>query len=83
MAILQKKPFGISLVSARYVPFSKIYSSASISENTIQKDIQKLIELELVRKTVKGFVTKTDILRIPLARRRLLEAGATLSNKPL
>jgi Fic family protein len=62
------KEFTVSEVSGLSVPLAKHY--ASISGKTIQRDVEKLMELELVRKSEKGYVTNTDSLRRMIAKRR-------------
>ena len=62
--------FKLFQVSGLSIPLAKQY--AGITEKTIQRDIEKLIELELVRKTQGSYIANTDILRSMIAKRRLL-----------
>lgn len=63
------KEFTISQVSSLTVPLAKQYAG-SVSEKTIQRDVEKLMELELVRKLEIGYIANTDILRSMIAKRR-------------
>jgi len=63
------KEFTISQVSSLTVPLAKQYAG-SVTEKTIQRDVEKLIELELVRKSETGYIANTDILRSMIAKRR-------------
>lgn len=65
------KEFKISQVSSLTVPLAKQYAGA-VSEKTIQRDVEKLIDLELVRKSGNYYITNTDILRSMIAKRRSL-----------
>lgn len=64
------KEFTISQVSSLTVPLAKQYSGAGVTEKTIQRDVEKLIELELVRKSESGYIANVDILRSMIAKRR-------------
>jgi len=61
--------FTISQVSNLSIPLAKQYAGG-VSEKTIQRDVEKLIELELVRKSKSGYIANTDILRSMIAKRR-------------
>lgn len=69
------KEFTISQVSSLSVPLAKQYAGA-VSEKTIQRDVEKLIELELVRKSDTGYIANTDILRSMIAKRRPQNNGS-------
>ncbi len=58
-----------SKISSLTIPLAKAYGS--VSEKTIQRDIEKLIELGLVRKTESEFIANTDVLRNMIAKRRI------------
>lgn len=60
--------FTASKVPGMSIPLAQAYSS--VVEKTVQRDIEKLMELELVRKTAFGFVANTDALRSMIAKRR-------------
>jgi len=62
--------FTISQVSNLSIPLAKQYAGG-VSEKTIQRDVEKLMELELVRKSKSGYIANTDILRSMIAKRRL------------
>jgi len=62
--------FTISQVSNLSIPLAKQYAGV-VSEKTIQRDVEKLMELELVRKSKSGYIANTDILRSMIAKRRL------------
>jgi len=47
------------------------FTYANKTEKTIQRDIEKLIELELVKKSTHGYTTNIDSLRSMFAKRRL------------
>lgn len=68
------KEFTVSQVSDLTIPLAKQYAG-SVSEKTIQRDLEKLIDLELVRKSKNGFIANTDILRSMIAKRRPLTNG--------
>jgi hypothetical protein len=61
--------FTISQVSNLSIPLAKQYAGG-VSEKTIQRDVEKLMELELVRKSKSGYIANTDILRSMIAKRR-------------
>jgi transcriptional antiterminator len=61
--------FTISQVSSLTVPLAQQYARA-VSEKTIQRDVEKLIELQLVRRSGGGYIANTDILRSMIAKRR-------------
>lgn len=63
------KEFTISQVSSLSVPLAKQYAG-SVTEKTVQRDVEKLIDLELVRKSENGYIANTDILRSMIAKRR-------------
>jgi Fic family protein len=69
------KEFTISQVSSLSVPLAKQYA-ATVTEKTIQRDVEKLIELELVRKSANGYIANTDILRSMIAKRRSPNNGS-------
>jgi Fic family protein len=60
--------FTISQVSNLSIPLAKQYAGG-VSEKTIQRDVEKLMELELVRKSKSGYIANTDILRSMIAKR--------------
>ena len=62
--------FTISQVSNLSIPLAKQYAGG-VSEKTIQRDVEKLMELELVRKSKSGYIANTDILRSMIAKRKL------------
>lgn len=64
------KEFTISQVSSLTIPLAKQYSGAGVTEKTVQRDVEKLVELELVRKSGVGYIANTDILRSMIAKRR-------------
>jgi Fic family protein len=61
--------FTISQVSNLSIPLAKQYAGG-VSEKTIQRDVEKLMELELVRKSKSGYIANTDILHSMIAKRR-------------
>jgi len=61
--------FTISQVSNLSIPLAKQYAGG-VSEKTIQRDVEKLMELELVRKSKSGYIANTDILRSMIDKRR-------------
>jgi len=67
------KEFSFSEVSSLSILLAKQY--ARLSEKTVQRDVEKLIELELVRKLEGGYMANTDILRSMIAKRRLSNSG--------
>lgn len=62
------KEFTFSQVSSLTVQLAKQYTG--VTEKTVQRDVEKLIELELVRKSNVGHIANTDILRSMIAKRR-------------
>ncbi|TAE89039.1 MAG: Fic family protein [Bacteroidetes bacterium] len=70
------KEFTISQVSNLSVPLAKQYSGAGVTEKTVQRDVEKLVELELVRKSGVGYIANTDILRSMIAKRRTPSNGS-------
>lgn len=70
------REFAISQVSSLSIPLAKQYSIAKISEKTIHRDVEKLVELNLVRRTATGFVANTDSLRSMIAKRRTATNGS-------
>lgn len=70
-----EKEFTVAQVSSLSVPLAKLYSGSGVSEKTIQRDVEKLIELELVRKSSAGYIANTDILRSMIAKRRSPNIG--------
>jgi Fic family protein len=65
-------PFDIEFtapkVSTISILLAKTYSNISLK--TVQRDIEKLIELELVNKTINGYIVNTDSLRKMFAKSR-------------
>lgn len=61
--------FTASKVPTMTIRLARAYSS--VVEKTIQRDIEKLVELDLVKKTGNGFVANIDSLRSMIAKRRL------------
>ena len=62
------KGLSISEISLLTVQLAKIY--ANVSEKTIQRDIEKLIELELVKKDDDKYFANTGILTSMFAKRK-------------
>lgn len=62
--------FALAQVSELSVPLAKLYTSVGVTDKTIQRDIEKLIELDLVRKSTNGYIANTDILHHMIARRK-------------
>lgn len=62
------KEFTFSQVSSLSVQLAKQYTG--VTEKTVQRDVAKLIELELVRKSAIGYIANTDLLRTMIAKRR-------------
>jgi Fic family protein len=67
-----EKEFSISEISSLSVPLAKLYSG-TVTDKTIQRDVEKLVELELVRKSKNGYIANTDILRSMLAKRKSVD----------
>jgi Fic family protein len=61
--------FTISQVPNMTIQLARIYSN--VSPKTIQRDIDKLIELELINKSDGKFIANTNTLRNMVAKRRL------------
>lgn len=61
--------FSIAQVSSLSIPLAKQYAG-KVSEKTVQRDVEKLIELALVRKSENGYIANTEILRSMIAKRR-------------
>jgi Fic family protein len=64
------RTFSLSEVSSLTVVLAKQYAT-KLSDKTIQRDLDKLIELGLVRKTNQAYIANTDSLRSMIAKRRL------------
>lgn len=64
-----EKSFVLAQVSELSIQLAKAY--ATVSEKTIYRDLEKLIELELVKKNDSNYNANTDILRGMIAKRRL------------
>jgi Fic family protein len=62
------REFSLSQISGMSVVLARQY--ANISEKTIQRDIEKLMQMELVGKLGSGYISNTDILRSMIAKRR-------------
>ena len=56
------------------IPLAKLYSR--ISAKTIRRDLEKLIEMQLVSKQNDKYVANTDILRSMIARRKAVNSKA-------
>lgn len=67
------KEFTLSEVPELSISVARIYAAKGTSEKTIARDIDKLIELNLVKRTGNKFSANTDIIRnyIPVKRRPL------------
>lgn len=63
------KEFTASKVSSLTIQLARAY--AGVTEKTVQRDIEKLVELGLVRKGDLGFVANSDVLRNMIAKRRV------------
>lgn len=68
------KEFTVSQVSNLSIQLAKQYTG--VSEKTIQRDIDRLIDLELIRKSTHGNIANTDILRSMIAKRRARNNGS-------
>ena len=62
------KEFQAVKVSHLSIRLAQLY--ANVSEKTVQRDIEKLVALELVRKSENGYITNTNVLRSMVAKRR-------------
>ena len=62
------KGLSVSEISLLTVQLAKIY--ASVSEKTIQRDLEKLIELDLVKKESDKYFANTGILTSMFAKRK-------------
>lgn len=62
------KEFQAVKVSQLSIRLAQLY--ANVSEKTVQRDIEKLVALELVRKSENGYITNTNVLRSMIAKRR-------------
>ena len=62
------KEFQVVKVSHLSIRLAQLY--ANVSEKTVQRDIEKLVALELVRKSENGYITNTNVLRSMVAKRR-------------
>jgi len=67
------KVFTIPQISGLSIALARLYSNTGVSEKTAQRDIDKLIELELVRKSENGYIANTDILQRMIAKRRTIK----------
>ena len=62
------KGLTVSEISVLSVHLAKTY--ANISDKTIQRDLEKLIELELVKKVDDKFFSNVDILKSMIAKKK-------------
>lgn len=68
------KEFTIQQVQVMTLELARLYSS--LTEKTVQRDLDKLISLDLVKKTKSGFYANTDILRNMIAKRKIVTNGS-------
>lgn len=61
-----EKEFTVAMVPTLTIALAAAYSS--VSEKTLQRDIEKLVEMDLVRKSGVGFVANIDTLRSMIAK---------------
>lgn len=64
------KFISLSEISNLSIPLAKLYTT--ISYKTIQRDIERLIELKLVRKQDDKFIANTDIINTMIAKRKVI-----------
>ncbi|MEP7267664.1 MAG: Fic family protein [Saprospiraceae bacterium] len=50
------------------IPLARMH--ATITERTIQRDLEKLIELNIIRKANEGYIANTDIIKGMIAKRK-------------
>jgi Fic family protein len=67
------RPFNVSEIPNLTIPLAKAY--ASLNEKTIQRDIERLVELKLVLKFEEKFVANTDSIRSMFAKKRIRIIG--------
>lgn len=70
-------PFDTEFTSSK-VPTMTIrlaQAFSNVAEKTVQRDIEKLVELRLVKKSENGYVANVDSLRSMIARRRMPNSG--------
>lgn len=63
--------FTAAKVPTMTIRLAGLYSN--VVEKTVQRDLEKLVDLELVKKTDSGFVANIDSLRSMIAKRRPIE----------
>jgi len=67
------KEYTLSQISGLTVNLAKLY--AGLNEKTIRRDIEKLTDMELVRKTATAYIANTVILHSMIAKRRSANNG--------
>ncbi len=65
-----EKEFTVSQVSELSIALAKVYSEKGVSGKTMHRDVERLVDLELLLKTKTGYIANTAILKSMIAKRK-------------
>lgn len=65
-----EKEFTVSQVSDLSIALAKVYSEKGVSGKTMHRDVERLVDLELLLKTKTGYIANTAILKSMIAKRK-------------